>query len=424
MQELLVLRIVCSANQGRNKKQGPGLVDRAVPGTAFWGMRTGRASRFTGAGGQGIAAGLKQLFEQGEGSARQPGPAGQAVVDEHGGRTELRMHGRGNTAEIIAINQHQQRHQADGDMFQSVDGTHEMQKFILHPDTETIGDDEPQALGFKNLRRQIQGLDVQHAQASVQAAFISGDMFGHAQTPARHRRGKGMGNFIHTEDFRALGTAHTGMPFNLFRHGTHTTRAKIQFFNHIGSPPVQVHRAGMRLPQGLVSVHTADDVTRRVDYLERSPAAAQLHIPVRALARGQQALSIRTAQQESLAFQFPHGPLRGLAPDQFLTCPQRRFRRRALQMAGQQHLVLRIEHGLFRRTAEKFIGVMDKKLIQRIFPGQQDHGGLLPLAAHASPALKRGHDGARIPDQNAQIQIPDVDAQLQRAGADHGQQLA
>ena len=93
-------------------------------------------------------------------------------------------------------------------------------------------------------------------------------------------------------------------------------------------------------------------------------------------------------------------------------------------MAGQNDLVLRVDHGLFRRTAEKVFGIAGKVLVQGIFSGHHDDRRFLPRTAHPAAALEGGHDRAGIAHQNADVQPADVYAQLQGAGADHGQQFA
>ena len=54
----------------------------------------------------------------------------------------------------------------------------------------------------------------------------------------------------------------------------------------------------------------------------------------------------------------------------------------------------------------------------------QDYGRVTSGSAHPSSPLPGGHDGTRIPDQNAQIQFSDIDPQFQRTGTDDGQQLS
>ena len=93
-------------------------------------------------------------------------------------------------------------------------------------------------------------------------------------------------------------------------------------------------------------------------------------------------------------------------------------------MPGQDDLVPGIDHGLFRRTAEKIFGMAHEILVQRVLARHQHHGRFLLCPAHAPAPLQGGHDGARIAHQDADIQPADVDAQFQGAGADHGQQLA
>lgn len=141
----------------------------------------------------------------------------------------------------------------------------------------------------------------------------------------------------------------------------------------------------MRFVQGLMSVHTADDVSLRIHNLKGGAASAQIDVSMRTLACGQPAFSVRAAQQQCPRFQIAHGPLCGCAPDQILPLTQGRLCRRTFQMPGQQDFIVRVENGLFRLTAEKLFRVMYEKLIERVFSCQQNHGGFLPLAAHAPP---------------------------------------
>ena len=93
-------------------------------------------------------------------------------------------------------------------------------------------------------------------------------------------------------------------------------------------------------------------------------------------------------------------------------------------MPGQDDLIVRVDHGLFRRAAEEILGIAGEILVQGVLPGYHDDRRFLLCPAHPAAALEGCHDRAGITHQNADVQAADVDAQLQSAGADHGQQLA
>ena len=93
-------------------------------------------------------------------------------------------------------------------------------------------------------------------------------------------------------------------------------------------------------------------------------------------------------------------------------------------MPGQDDLIVRVDHGLFRRAAEEILGIAGEILVQGVLPGHHDDRRFLLCPAHPAAALEGCHDRAGITHQNADVQAADVDAQLQSAGADHGQQLA
>ena len=93
-------------------------------------------------------------------------------------------------------------------------------------------------------------------------------------------------------------------------------------------------------------------------------------------------------------------------------------------MPGQNDLIVRVDHGLFRRAAEKIVGIAGKILVQSVFARHHDNRRLLLRAAHAPSPLQGSHDRTRIAHKNAHIKAANVYAQLKGAGADHGQQFA
>ena len=68
---------------------------------------------------------------------------------------------------------------ADGSMFNGMDTSHEVKVFRFSSVEYLLGDFEPQAFGFKNLRRQIQTNCLNQFFALDPPDFIFGDMIGH-----------------------------------------------------------------------------------------------------------------------------------------------------------------------------------------------------------------------------------------------------
>ncbi len=390
-------------------------------------MHARRASIVTGTLHHRRASDAQQFFRALEGQTRKSRPAGQTIIDKHGGQAHLGMHGRGDAAEVVAIGHYQQRQHADSRVFKSMDGAHEMQKPLFQGETHVVRNFKPQPFGFKNMRRHIQRHDGQQTIAGHGPLFIPGNGLGDAQ-PSQMRTGApyppGSGDF---QNFRALGAAYPRKPGDSGRFGAHRAAAGVQRGDYVGHATVQVDRAGMRLPPGAEAVHKSDDCALGILDAEGIPAAAQIHMPLGPLARGQQLRAVGGAQQHPLPLKLRHGansfgkaqprPVRALGR-------QGLFGGRTLQMTLENHFVARIDHGPLGRATEKILGMTHKILIQSVLARHQNNGRLPARPTYAAAPLQRGHHRAGIPHQNADIQAADVDAQFQSAGADHGQQLS
>ncbi len=72
---------------------------------------------------------------------------------------------------------------------------------------------------------------------------------------------------------------------------------------------------------------------------------------------------------------------------------------------------------------EQLVGVLDEELLEGVVAGDEDAQALALAPAGAAPLLPQAGHGARIAHGDGGVEGADVDAQLERAGADHGQQL-
>ena len=86
--------------------------------------------------------------------------------------------------------------------------------------------------------------------------------------------------------------------------------------------------------------------------------------------------------------------------------------------------VIRIHHGRLGGPLHEILGVVHEILVQGIFPGHHDQGGILAAAPYPAASLPRGYDGPGIPHQQAEVQITDINTQLQGTGGYHRQQIA
>ncbi len=93
-------------------------------------------------------------------------------------------------------------------------------------------------------------------------------------------------------------------------------------------------------------------------------------------------------------------------------------------MPCQNDGIVRIEHGRLRGPGKKLVRIAHKILVKCILAAYEHHHGFLSLAPHAPAALHGGHNAARIPHQDADIQVSYVNAKLKGAGAHHSQKLA
>lgn len=127
----------------------------------------------------------EQFRKARESRTAQPRAAGQPIIHENGGHTELRVHGRGNAAEIVTVRHDHQRHEPDTRMFQRVDGAHEMHEAVLGSPARAIRHAKPQALRLENQRRQIQRHDAEQPVVGDAALLIAGNRLRDPQPPER-----------------------------------------------------------------------------------------------------------------------------------------------------------------------------------------------------------------------------------------------
>ena len=96
----------------------------------------------------------------------------------------------------------------------------------------------------------------------------------------------------------------------------------------------------------------------------------------------------------------------------------------AVKMLTHDARVERIQGSLFGLPGKKIIGIPHEILIQCVFTSNQYHGGFACPSAHPAAALPGSHDGARIADQYAEIEITNIDSQFKCRRGDNSVQLA
>ena len=424
--QFFVQRIAfCAGRQQLAQKlQGRPFVYGPVAGAAFGRMHAGGAAVLAGAGCHGFIGGFQQGAGIAEGLAREASAAGQAVVNKHGGQPQLRVHGRGYAAKVVAVGHDEQGQHADGSVLQRVDAAHKVHEVVFHLRADIVENDKPQAFGFKNLRRGVQGRDGQQAVTRCGALLIARDGVDNAQAAPAHQHAAQRHARCFLKNVRGFLAACAGKPAHLGLLGHDAGTGRVHVVNDVAAPPVQVDSAGMRFAPGAKAVHRTDDVALLVFNAEGLACAAQIHMPLGALARGHELAAVRRLQQQALGIELAGGGQGGGARQHGFAGAQGHFGGGAFQMSGQDDLVVRVDHGLFRRAAEKIFGISGKVLVQRVLARHNDHGGFLLRPPHAAATLQGGHDRAGITHQDADIQPADVDAQFKGAGADHGQQVA
>ena len=289
--------------------------------------------------------------------------AGQAVVDENAGQPRLGMQGNGNAAEVVAVGHDLQGQQADERVLQSVDGAHEMQEALLQPGPDRVRNHVPEAFGFKDLGRHVQRHDGQQPVAGRRALFIAGNALGDPQ-PAPADQAAADGKALRLfQDVRAFLPARAREPGNVGFFGADRGPAGVHFLNNVRAAPVQVDRAGMGFAPGPEAVHRADDSALLILDAVALARAAQVHQALGPLARGQPLPAVGGLQQQALLAELAHGPARARGLQPGLIRAQGQFGGGAFQMPGQNDLVVRIDHGLFRRAAEKILGIAGEILV-------------------------------------------------------------
>ena len=407
------------------QKQRPRLVDGPVSRAALGRVYARRATQFAGAPQQQIPHRREQFRKARESRTAQPRAAGQPIIHENGGHPELRVHGRGNAAEIITIRHDHQRHEPDTRMFQRVDGAHEMHEAVLGSPARAIRHAKPQALRLENQRRQIQRHDADQPVVGNGALLIAGNRLRDPQPPERDGRTKRRARGLHFDDGGFLVAPDPGMPvYPLLRHlAADNPLRHIKAFDHIRLPPMQIDRAGVRLLVRLMPVHAADGPALGVHNGTRRAAAPQIHMPLRALAGGHPFPAVRRFEEQPLPFQLPQRRLSARPTQPRIITGQRQFRRRAFEMPLDDDVVVGIDDRPFRLAPEKRLGLMDEILIQRVLARDEQHRGFLPGPPHATAPLHGRNDRARIPHKDAHVEAAYIDPQFQRAGRNHGKQL-
>ncbi len=93
-------------------------------------------------------------------------------------------------------------------------------------------------------------------------------------------------------------------------------------------------------------------------------------------------------------------------------------------MAELDGRVARVDRGLFDRSTEKCLGVLNVILVERVIAGDEhDHGLTVRPPSHAASLLPEAHIAARIAGQDRHVERAHVDAQLERIGRDDAAQL-
>ena len=85
--------------------------------------------------------------------------------------------------------------------------------------------------------------------------------------------------------------------------------------------------------------------------------------------------------------------------------------------------VCRVEDGVLGRLLEEDARVVDDVAVERVLPGN-DQDDPRPAAPDATRPLARRENGARVSDEETDVESPDVDAELERGGGDDPGEVA
>ena len=92
-------------------------------------------------------------------------------------------------------------------------------------------------------------------------------------------------------------------------------------------------------------------------------------------------------------------------------------------MAVVDERVGEVHRGRLDLAVQQQVRVADEELLQGVVAGDEDPQALALTATSPAPLLPEAGHGARVADGDGRVEGADVDAQLERGGADHGQEL-
>src|SRR5210317_1581752 len=167
-------------------------------------MHTGRTAGLTGASADDVLGICQQSIGAYKCLPIQSDPSGNTIVDKYACALQLRVIGRRQAAEIIAIRHYQKREDTDGSMLNGMNTPHEIMLPGLGSLINFLRYFKPQPFGFKNLRWQIERNFFNQFLAVDAPDFIFGDMIGHFYPAAAGHRAPYRLLLIDFQNFRFL----------------------------------------------------------------------------------------------------------------------------------------------------------------------------------------------------------------------------
>ncbi len=267
------------------------------------------------------------------------------------------------------------------------------------------------------MRRQIQRDDVHFAPPPERPFFIAGHLFRNPENPVGNLESADTFFVVNLYDISVFCGSDLGVIIHPGRCHLNHPGFQIKVFHQQRFPPVQINRSGVCFSEDPQAVYFAPVIPRMTVNDRKTVATApEINIPVGDLAVRIEPLTVGALQQPGLLNQFFDCLFDGPVSQVGFRFDERRFSRGAFHMFYEDIRVFRVDHGGFRFLIQKNIRIAHKVLVKSVFTSDNHHRRRLAATTYPSTPLPGGNYGARIPHQDAKIQIAYVYAEFQRAG--------
>ena len=122
-------------------------------------------------------------------------------------------------------------------------------------------------------------------------------------------------------------------------------------------------------------------------------------MPLRPLARREPLGTVRGLEKKPPVAQLRQGAQAARLAEPWVGGGKGQLGGAAFEVARHNDLIVRIDHGPFRRAAEKVVGIADEILVKGVLPGHEDDRRFLLRAPHPAPPLESLQAAASCPEE-------------------------